>query len=127
MAFDDTSGGTRSEQHDGTIGARAPRLAHTLPAPYYTDPAHFRREMERWFHSRWVCVGRADQIPRAGDFFLREIVGESVIVVRGDDDGSGGAVRAFYNVCRHRGTRLCEEAQGRFRSRIQCPYHAWTY
>jgi Rieske 2Fe-2S family protein len=64
-----------------------------------------------------------DEIPAPGDFVLREIAGESLIVLRHDD----GNVNAFYNVCRHRGTRLVEARSGRLASTIQCPYHAWTY
>src|SRR5579885_3742 len=80
-------------------------MARTLPAPFYTDPKHFQREMETFFFSQWVCVGRADQIPETGNFFLRDVAGESLIVVRDE----AGKVNAFYNVCRHRGTRLCEK------------------
>ena len=98
-----------------------PRL--TLPAAYYADPAHFIRERERFFGQMWVCVGRVEDLATPGDFILREICGESLIVTR---DGSG-TFRAFYNVCRHRGTRLCTESKGHFNDRIQCPYHAWTY
>jgi glycine betaine catabolism A len=100
-----------------------PTDARTLPARYYTDPTVFRAEMERFFFRMWIAVGRADQIPSAGDYFLRDVIGESNIVARGDD----GRIRAFYNVCRHRGTRLCTEPAGRFAGSIQCPYHSWTY
>ncbi|HJT87941.1 MAG TPA: aromatic ring-hydroxylating dioxygenase subunit alpha [Bryobacteraceae bacterium] len=95
----------------------------TLPARYYTDPAFFREELEWWYFREWICAGRADAIPEPGDYFLRDVAGESVIVVR---DGEG-RIRAFYNVCRHRGTRLCKSEEGRFDGRIQCPYHGWTY
>jgi Rieske 2Fe-2S family protein len=95
----------------------------TLPACYYTDPAIFQQEMERFFFARWVCVGRAQQVEGAGEYFLAEIAGESLIVTR----DSAGQLRAMYNVCRHRGTRMCREAQGKFAGRIQCPYHGWTY
>jgi Rieske 2Fe-2S family protein len=97
--------------------------SQTLPARYYTDPRVFRQEIENFFFEGWICAGRADCIPNAGDYFLREIAGESIIVVRGD----AGPVEAFYNVCRHRGTRLCSAAEGSFAGRIQCPYHGWTY
>lgn len=97
--------------------------AKTLPARYYTDPRVFAQELERFYCGSWICVGRADIIPEPGDYFLREIAGESLIVVRND----GGKVEAFYNVCRHRGTRLCSSSHGRFNGRIQCPYHGWTY
>lgn len=95
----------------------------TLPARYYTDPAVFREELERFFCRMWVCAGRADQIAAPGDYFLREIADESVIVTRDET----GEIRAFYNVCRHRGTRICTTPEGHFAGRIQCPYHAWTY
>ena len=99
------------------------QIATTLPARYYTDPILFKDEVERFFCQTWVCVGRADQIPNAGDYFLRVIDGESIILTR-DDDGS---VRAFFNVCRHRGTRICAQSEGHFAKRIQCGYHGWTY
>lgn len=95
----------------------------TLPASYYVDPDHFTRERERFFAQRWVCVGRVEDLAAPGDYILREICGESIIVTR----DASGTYRAFYNVCRHRGTRLCTEAKGHFNERIQCPYHAWTY
>jgi Rieske 2Fe-2S family protein len=100
-----------------------PRDAYTLPARYYTDPAIFAREMERFFFRMWICAGRATEIPNPGDFFVRVAMGESVVITRGDD----GRVRAFYNTCRHRGTKYCSEEQGHFAGRIQCPYHLWTY
>jgi Rieske 2Fe-2S family protein len=95
----------------------------TLPSRFYTDPAHFRREVEHFFFGKWICAGRADRIPNRGDFFLRHVLDESIIVTRGD----AGSVNAMYNVCRHRGTRICESSCGTFPGSIQCPYHAWTY
>ncbi len=97
--------------------------ARTLPGHYYTSPEVYGEETERIFTRRWICVGRADGIPHPGDYFLQTIGGESIIVVR----DQAGAPRAFYNVCRHRGTRLCEQERGRLSETIQCPYHAWTY
>lgn len=61
--------------------------------------------------------------PHPGDYFLREVINESIILVRSDT----GSVEAFYNTCRHRGTRLCSASEGNFGRRIQCPYHGWTY
>jgi Rieske 2Fe-2S family protein len=112
---------------DGTIQAKPrdvlPDDALTLPAQYYTDPAIFTREMEHFFFGMWICAGRATDIPEPGDFFVREVVGESIVITRGDD----GRVRAFYNTCRHRGTKYCVDEAGHFTGRIQCPYHLWTY
>ena len=95
----------------------------TLPGRYYTDPKLFRDEMERFFFQTWICAGRTEQIESAGDFFVREIGDESIIITRDES----GKINAFYNVCRHRGTRICSALEGKFAGRIQCPYHGWTY
>lgn len=95
----------------------------TLPRRYFTDPALLAEEQDRLFRQQWLCVDREERIARPGDYFLLELAGESIIILRDQQ----GTVRAFYNVCRHRGSRLCEEHQGQFSETIQCPYHAWTY
>src|SRR5262245_23227922 len=100
-----------------------PETARTLPAEYYVDAVFFAREMERLFRRMWVCVGRTDEIERPGQFVLKDLAGDSIIVTR----AASGAVHAFHNVCRHRGTRLCTETSGAFQGSIQCPYHSWTY
>lgn len=97
--------------------------ARTMPGEYYTSPAILAEERDRIFARQWNCVGRSAAIARAGDFIVREVAGESIIVLR----DRGGELRAFFNVCRHRGTRICQERSGRFSETIQCPYHAWTY
>jgi phenylpropionate dioxygenase-like ring-hydroxylating dioxygenase large terminal subunit len=98
-------------------------MHETLPRRFYADPEFYRAELDRFYFNQWICAGRADQIPRAGDYFTRTIGDESIIVTR----DVSGAIHALFNVCRHRGTRLCEQAEGHFVERIQCPYHAWTY
>ena len=100
-----------------------PAGASTLPAPFYTDPAYFERELDALFRSMWICAGRAEEVERPGQFVLRDVAGDSVIITRSPDR----RVHAFHNVCRHRGTRLCTDATGQFSGSIQCPYHAWTY
>ena len=95
----------------------------TLPRRFYTDPELYRVELERFYFNRWICVGRADQIPNPGDYFTRSIATESLIVTRDE----GGRIHSLFNVCRHRGTRICGDAEGHFVDRIQCPYHAWNY
>jgi len=100
-----------------------PPGASTLPAPYYVDAAYFRREMEALYAGMWVCAGRTEQVSKPGQYFTRELLGESIIIT----SNAAGRVNAFYNVCRHRGTRLCTEHQGTFAGSIQCPYHSWTY
>jgi Rieske 2Fe-2S family protein len=100
-----------------TVGAK------TLPGRYFTSQEIFAAELERIYSERWLVVGRAERVQQAGDYFLATIGTESLILVR---DGQG-SVNAFFNVCRHRGTRLCTDESGRFSASIQCPYHAWTY
>ena len=98
-------------------------VATTLPARYYVDTEVFNSELERFYCQMWVCSGRANQIPAPGDYFVRELAGESIIIVRDNN----GAIQAFFNVCRHRGTRICPLAEGHFDGRMQCGYHGWTY
>ncbi len=95
----------------------------TLPARYYTDPEHFRLELERIHFDMWLCAGRTEQLPEPGSYFVRRIGNASVIVLR----DAQGVVRAHHNVCRHRGTMLCGDDAGKLPGRIQCQYHAWTY
>jgi len=96
--------------------------ATTLPQEYFISPDIFAEEEKKIFSSRWVLAGHQSQIAQSGDYFLSTIGGESLIVVRDQKL----AVRGFYNVCRHRGTRLKEDNCGHVAA-IQCPYHAWTY
>src|SRR5438093_7099921 len=96
--------------------------AKTLPQRYFVSSEIFAREQEKIFSKQWVLVGHQSEIAKAGDYFVAEVAIESLIIVR----DKGGEVHGFYNVCRHRGTRLCEDRNGHL-SAIQCPYHAWTY
>ncbi len=95
--------------------------AKTLEQKYFVSRGVFTQEQEKIFSKKWVYIGHQSEIAKAGDYFAREVAGESLIVLR----DKGGRVRSFYNVCRHRGTRLREEQNGHL-SAIQCPYHAWT-
>lgn len=97
--------------------------ARTMPREYYTSAAILAEERERLLPRLWHCAGRASRLAQPGDYLVREVAGESIIVVRGRD----GELRAFFNVCRHRGTRLCSAVSGTLSETIQCPYHAWTY
>lgn len=95
----------------------------TLPQKYYTSDDIFTQEKERVFNKSWNCTGHQSRIPNVGDYFLLTLFSESIIILRDNEND----IRAFYNVCRHRGTRICESAEGKFNNSIQCPYHAWTY
>ena len=95
-----------------------------LPASWYRDPAHYRRELDIFWYDRWVAVAREEEIPTPGDWRLVRIGSQQLILVKGED----GRLRALHNVCRHRGSVLCTEEKGSFpRGRIVCPYHAWSY
>jgi Rieske 2Fe-2S family protein len=98
------------------------RPGHALPGAAYKDPDVYELEVRNIVLKAWHYVGHHSMIPERGDYFLFEIAGESVIVVRDAD----GAVNAFMNVCRHRGSRICDAASGR-ETRFTCRYHGWTY
>ena len=108
-------------------------LEATLPRGAYLDAAAFDTECAKIFRREWFCAGRSVELTAPGDFRLHQLARENVIVTR----GRGGQLRAYYNVCRHRGTELVSAAdpdaaaeircQGRFPGGIRCPYHGWTY
>jgi len=98
-------------------------LISTLPGRSYTDPALFEQEQARIFEALWFCALRCDELAKPGAFRTVQVGRESVIVVRGRDE----VLRAFLNVCRHRGARLCVEETGETRRTLKCPYHAWAY
>ena len=93
----------------------------TLPTSHYFDPAIFEREKTHIFHRCWQLAGHVSDIPNHGDFFVADISGKSIVVLRGKDD----MVRGFYNVCIHRGHELLT-GKGCV-NHIICPYHAWMY
>ena len=102
--------------------AREPlERATTLPAAAFTSRDVYDLEVERIFRKEWLCVGRADQIPAAGDYFTLDLLGDKLVVVRGSDDEA----RVLSRVCRHRAADVAK-GTGNTRS-FQCPYHAWTY
>jgi glycine betaine catabolism A len=113
--------------------AGAGGLEASLPSSWYTTEEIFRLEKERIFAREWLCVGREEELPKPGSHRVVEVLGESLLLLRNRE----GRLRAFYNVCRHRGARLCRppEAAGGAASlpggivggRIVCPYHQWAY
>jgi len=96
----------------------------TLPSTWYYDPAQYDRELDAIWYRDWVCVGRLDEIPNRGDYFLAPVGNQRLIVTRSAEN----RVRVYHNTCRHRGSTLCTSDQGHFRNgRIICPYHTWSY
>src|SRR4051812_43924946 len=97
--------------------------AFSLPAWIYRDPAFFELKKQHVFRTAWHLVCHQNDIPKTGDYHTFDMLGESVMSVRGDD----GQIRSFHNVCRHRASRLVDGTKGQCGRRITCPYHAWTY
>ncbi len=97
-------------------------LRPTLPGRSYTDPDTFTAESERILEASWFCAVASADIPTPGTFRTVTVGGESVLITR----SRSGEARAFFNVCRHRGARLCTEPAGE-RALFRCPYHSWSY
>jgi glycine betaine monooxygenase A len=94
----------------------------SLPQEFYTGSELFRLDQERVFRRRWLFAGYTCQIPQPGDYFTFDIGDDSLIVIRDD----AGEVRAHFNTCRHRGSRICAEPAGHL-GKLICPYHQWVY
>ena len=92
-----------------------------LDPRYFTDPALFERALERLFYRSWLLAGHASQLARPGDYLTLAIYDQDIVVLRNRD----GRLKAFYNVCQHRGHRLLD-GEGN-RKLLVCPYHAWSY
>jgi Rieske 2Fe-2S family protein len=114
-----STGAPASDPHAALAAAWEP--PGTLLGRDYASEDVFELERRRIFHAGWFCVGRAEDAAVAGAFFVADVAGESLLIVRGED----GLLRGFLNVCRHRGSQLCDGV-GEMRT-IRCPYHAWSY
>ena len=93
-----------------------------LPNEAFTDPEFLALEQRRLFRRTWMCAGFVHEVPDPGDILPTRVGGVPIVLIRGAD----GTIRAFQNVCRHRGTELVTEAR-KGASGISCPYHGWTY
>jgi choline monooxygenase len=96
--------------------------AHTIPAPWYVDPAIDKLEQEYIFGNTWQAIGRTAQLANPGDYITAKLAGEPILAARGADN----VLRAFFNVCRHHAAALTTEACGHALS-FRCPYHGWNY
>ncbi|HTH46971.1 MAG TPA: aromatic ring-hydroxylating dioxygenase subunit alpha [Candidatus Limnocylindria bacterium] len=105
---------------DGLISER--REGWTLPQPFFNDPAIYRADLDRVWRTGWLFAGHSCEIGQAGDYFLVEVDVDSIIVIRDEK----GAVHALHNLCRHRGSQLCDEPCGHV-TKLVCPYHQWAY
>ena len=98
------------------------RDGYALEQPFYLSDDIFARDLETVFYKEWQLVGHCSELQDAGDYFLFEMMDESVIITRDAE----GDIHALANVCRHRGSRVCLEPRGNAK-RFTCPYHAWAY
>ncbi len=99
-----------------------PAYSHTLPGYYYYDPDIYARELPAIFYRSWLYAGHVCMLAEPGDYMVRDIGDQSIIILRDRD----GELRGYHNVCQHRAHRLLE-GEGRIRTLISCPYHAWAY
>ncbi len=112
----------RDEPQDLSVLIAKQKPGHSLDQRFYTDEDIYALELERIIYRNWIVAGHQSQLPNSGDFKVFKVAGESAIIVRGKD----GDIKAFANVCRHRGSLVCLEAAGNARKFV-CPYHGWTY
>jgi len=98
------------------------REGYSLPRPFYTDPDIFEMDLDNLFYREWLFAIPACEIPKTGNYVTLGIGAYPVLIVRGGD----GEIRAFHNVCRHRGQRICSAAKGSA-PKLVCPYHQWTF
>src|SRR5438445_12670043 len=117
-----TTAPEKTEAHKGPEKISESLIA-TLPGYTYVSEDVFRAEQERIFEQMWFCAVRSSDLAKPGSFKTVQVGRESVIVSR----NRKGEVRGFFNVCRHRGAKLCVEESGQAERSFQCMYHAWTY
>lgn len=98
------------------------RVGYSFDQEFYTDDTVFEADMEHVISRKWLVAGHVSRIPNRGDYFLYKIGSEQIIVIRENDT----SIRAFFNVCRHRGSILCSDESGN-KKLLVCPYHAWSY
>lgn len=101
--------------------ARQP-AGHSMLGPFYSDEEVFRLDLERVWRTSWLFAGHSCEISKTGDYFTVEVECDSVVVMR----DRNGQARAVHNVCRHRGSLICEKSEGHA-NKLVCPYHRWTY
>ncbi len=115
-------GGTRPLIANQTHLHASLEAGYTLPGAWYTDPKVLKREQKRIFRRTWQYVGLSEQLARPGDYFTARVDDVPIVTLRDEAE----RLRAFVNVCRHRGSQLMPDGCGN-RKTLQCLYHAWTY
>ena len=113
--------GTVSDSRMTDLMARQPG-GHSLLGPFYSDEDVYRIDVQRVWRTGWLFAGHSCEIPNAGDYFTFNVDSDSILVIR----AANGEANAVHNVCRHRGSLICEAAAGHV-NKLVCPYHRWTY
>ncbi|PLR77136.1 (2Fe-2S)-binding protein [Bacillus sp. V3-13] len=108
--------------YNPVINNSSKTFERTLTYDLYTDPKVYQQELNDVFAKSWQLVGHVSQVEKVGQFFTTEVAGEPIIVTRGKDE----VIRAFYNVCPHRATKLEKEEAGT-KKIFACSYHGWTF
>ena len=98
------------------------RAGYSFDQEFYCSDAVFQADMDHVISQKWILAGHVSRVPNKGDYFLFKIGGEQIIVIR----ENATSVRAFFNVCRHRGSTICQSESGNS-PKLVCPYHAWTF
>ena len=96
-------------------------IPQSMPPSFYTAASLYEKELESLFINGWICVGRVDEVPKTGDYYTLELLGEPLIIIRQSDT----TISVLSNVCRHRGSQMLS-GSGNIK-RISCPYHRWSY
>lgn len=98
------------------------RVGYSLPQEFYTSDAVFKTDMDMLISRKWILAGHVSRIPNKGDYFIFHVGSEQIIIIRENEE----RIQAFFNVCRHRGSTICQAESGNV-PRLVCPYHAWTF
>jgi choline monooxygenase len=102
---------------------RERRKSYTVPSRYYIEPAIYEAEKEAVFYRNWWLVGHISRFAQTGSYVRVDVQDQGILVIKGRD----GEIRAFYNVCQHRGHEMVKDDAGRLKNLMVCPYHAWSY
>lgn len=104
------------------VAAQRAKPGFAMDAYFHRSELVYRKELDEILYKSWLYAGHVSQLANPGDYFLFDLGEDSIILARAED----GAIHALMNICRHRGSRLCEAAQGN-RKAFACPYHGWVY
>jgi phenylpropionate dioxygenase-like ring-hydroxylating dioxygenase large terminal subunit len=119
FATDDTDS---AEEMANRVAAQQKKPGYAISSYFYRSPVVYQNELSQLIYRSWIYAGHISEIPNPGDYQLFEIGEDSIIITRGTD----GEVHALMNICRHRGSRVCEEPSGN-RKTFVCPYHGWVF